>query len=104
MKIPYELVERIRKKGIKVYRRVQRVEILPTDEVWVVNDRGRERLPQIDTIILASDRRPNVFLAEVAERKSIETHIIGDASGVSIGDEGTVFVAIAAGYEVGRQI
>jgi len=99
-----DLIERIRKKNVKGYRRVQRVEILLTDEVWVVNHRGREKLPQIDTIILASDRRPNVFLAEVAERKGIETHIIGDASGVSTGDEGTVFAAIAAGYEVGRQI
>jgi len=99
-----DLVDRIRKKGVKVYRRVQVVEILPGDEVWIVSDRGREKLPQVDTIILASDRRPNVFLAEVAERKGIETHIIGDAKGVSTGDEGTVFAAIAAGYEVGRQI
>jgi len=99
-----DLMERIIKKGVKVYRRAQMVEILPVDEVWIVNDRGKGKLPQIDTIILASDRRPNVFLAEVADRKGIETHIIGDASGVSTGDEGTVFVAIAAGYEVGRQI
>ncbi len=65
---------------------------------------GRERLPEIDTIVLASDRRPNIFLAEVAERKGIETRIIGDAKGVTGADQGTVLAAIAMGYEVGRQI
>jgi hypothetical protein len=89
---------------VKRYKRVLRIEILPTDEVWMVNDGGRERLPEIATIVLASDRRPNIFLAEVAERKGIETRIIGDAKGVTGADQGTVLAAIAMGYEVGRQI
>ena len=98
------LVGRIISEGVKRYKRVQRVEILPTDEVWMVNGSGRERLPEIETIVLASDRRPNIFLAEVAERKGIETHIIGDARGVTGTDQGTVSAAIAMGYDVGRQI
>jgi len=100
----YYLMGRIITKGVKRYKNVQKVEILATDEVWIMSDRGRERLPEIDTIVLANDRRPNIFLAEVAERESIETHIIGDASGVTGEDQGTVLAAIAAGYEVGRQI
>jgi len=98
------LVGRIISKGVKRYKKVERVEILPTDEVWMVSDGGRERLPEIDTIVLASDRRPNIFLAEVAERKGIETHIIGDASGIAGEGQGTVQAAITAGYDVGRQI
>jgi len=98
------LMERITEKGVKQYESVQKVEILPADEVWIVRDGDREHLPEIDSIVLASDRRPNIFLAEAAERKGIETHIIGDASGVDGEDQGTVFAAIAAGYEVGRQI
>jgi 2,4-dienoyl-CoA reductase-like NADH-dependent reductase (Old Yellow Enzyme family) len=100
----FYLVGRIINKGVKRYKRVLRIEILPTDEVWMVNDGRRERLPEIDTIVLASDRRPNIFLAEVAERKGIETRIIGDAKGVTGADQGTVLAAIAMGYEVGRQI
>jgi hypothetical protein len=64
----------------------------------------RERLPAIDTIILASERRPNIFLAELADRKGIERHIIGDASGVANEGQGTIMAAIATGYDVGRQI
>jgi len=98
------LMGRIISKGVKRYKKVERIEILPTDEVWIVSDGGRERLPEIGTIVLASDRRPNVFLAEVAEKQGIETHIIGDANGVSGEGQGTVMAAIAAGYDVGRQI
>jgi 2,4-dienoyl-CoA reductase-like NADH-dependent reductase (Old Yellow Enzyme family)/thioredoxin reductase len=98
------LMGRIISKGVKRYKRVQKIEILPMDEVWMVNDSGREKLPEIDTIVLASDRRPNIFLAEMAERRGIETHIIGDAKGFAGRDQGTILAAIAAGYEVGRQI
>lgn len=100
----FYLIPRVMGKGVKRYRNVQEIEILPADEVWVVTDRGREKLPEINTIVLASERRPNIFLAEVSERKGIDTHIIGDASGVAGEDQGTVLTAIAAGYEVGRQI
>ena len=98
------LMERVVAKGVKRYKGVERVEILPTDEVWVVADGRRERLPGIETVVLASDRRPNIFLAEVAERKGIEAHIVGDASGVAAEGQGTIMAAIAAGYDVGRQI
>lgn len=98
------LVGRIISKGVKRYKTVQKIEILPTDEVWMVSGDGRERLPGIDTIVLASDRRPNIFLAELAERRGIETHVIGDAKGFAGKDQGTILAAIAAGYEVGRQI
>lgn len=98
------LMGRIISKGVKRYKRVQKIDIAPVDEVWIVNSSGRERLPEIDTIVLAGDRRPNIFLAEMAERKGIETHVVGDAKGFTGRDQGTVLAAISAGYDVGRQI
>ncbi|MBL7119416.1 MAG: FAD-dependent oxidoreductase [Dehalococcoidia bacterium] len=98
------LAARIVDEGVKRYKSVERIEILPTDDVWMVSQRGRERLPEIDTVVLASDRRPNIFLAEVAEKKGIETHIVGDACGVAGEGQGTIMAAIAAGYDAGRQI
>ena len=98
------LAARIVDEGVKRHKSVERIEILPTDDVWMVSQRGRERLPEIDTVVLASDRRPNIFLAEVAEKKGIETHIVGDAGGVAGEGQGTIMAAIAAGYDAGRQI
>ena len=100
----FYLRQRIRQKSVKLYRNVREIEILPVDEVWVVTDKGREKLPQIDTIVFASASRPNIFLAEVAERKGIETHIIGDAGGVAGEEQGMVLASIAGGYEAGRRI
>ena len=98
------LIGRLIDKGVKRYKNVEKVEVLPNDEVWMVSGGKRERLPQIDTMVLASDRHPNAFLAEVAERKGIATHTIGDASGVAGEGQGTVMAAITAGYDAGRQI
>ncbi|OGO03636.1 MAG: hypothetical protein A2Y72_06670 [Chloroflexi bacterium RBG_13_53_26] len=98
------LVGRLIEQGVKRHKNVEKVEILPTDEVWMTGGGRRERLPKIDTIVLASQRRPNMFLEEVAKRKGIETHIIGDASGVAGEGQGTIMAAITAGYDVGRQI
>ena len=98
------LIGRLIDKGVKRYKNVEKVEVLPNDEVWMVSGGKRERLPHIDTIVLASDRRPNAFLSEVAERKGIVTHTIGDASGVAGEGQGTVMAAITAGYDAGRQI
>ena len=98
------LMERIISKGVKRYKRIYRIEILPIDEVWMLNNDGRERLLEIDTIVLANGRRPNIFLLEMAEKKGIESHVIGDASGFAGRDQGTLLAAIAAGYDIGRQI
>ena len=98
------LMGRIISKGVKRYKKVHRIEILPTDNVWLVNENGRENLPQIDTIVVADERRPNAFLAELAERKGIEVHLVGDARGCTARDQGTILAAIATGYEVGRKI
>jgi pyruvate/2-oxoglutarate dehydrogenase complex dihydrolipoamide dehydrogenase (E3) component len=100
----YYLIGRLISEGAKRNRRVTNVEILPTDEVWIVTDKGREKLPQIDTIVFADKRRPNRSLIEVAEGKGIQTHVIGDASGTTEEGQGTVYTAIAAGYDIGRII
>jgi pyruvate/2-oxoglutarate dehydrogenase complex dihydrolipoamide dehydrogenase (E3) component len=98
------LVGRLIEQGVKRHKNVDKVEIRPTDEVWMVGGGKREQLHGIDTIVLASERLPNVFLEEVAHRKGIETHIIGDASGVADEGQGTIMAAITAGYDTGRQV
>ncbi len=105
------LMSRLAARGVKQYKNVHKVEILPGDEVWLTpagqTPAGawqRLKLPPIDTIVLAAERRPSVFLAEVAERQRIELKIVGDAAGVSEREQGTIMAAIATGYDAGRQI
>jgi len=95
---------RLIEKGVKRYKNVERIEIQPTDDVWMVCGGKRERLPGIDTIVLANERRPNIFLAEMADSNGIEKHIVGDAGGVAGEGQGTIMAAIATGYDVGRRI
>jgi 2,4-dienoyl-CoA reductase-like NADH-dependent reductase (Old Yellow Enzyme family)/NADPH-dependent 2,4-dienoyl-CoA reductase/sulfur reductase-like enzyme len=98
------LMGRLIDKGVRRYKNVEKVDIQPTDDVWMVCGGKSERLPGIDTIVLANERRPNIFLAEVAEKKGIEVHIVGDASGVAGEGQGTIMAAIATGYDIGRRI
>lgn len=98
------LIGRVLSQAVTTYRRVHEIEILPDDEVWLVNAKGREALPGIETMVLASDRRPNIFLAEAAEKMGIECHIVGDASGVTEEGQGTIMAAITAGYDAGRMV
>ncbi|MFC2027656.1 FAD-dependent oxidoreductase [Chloroflexota bacterium] len=100
----YHLEQRLLQRDMKRYPETEKIEILAGDEVWVVSAVGRENLPGIDTIVFAGERRPDRFLVEIAEKKGIETIIIGDANGVSGEGQGTVMAAIAAGYDAGRQI
>ncbi len=96
--------ERLSAAGVKHYAEVDRVEVLAHDDVQMVSASGRQRLPDIETIVLAKGRRPNRSLVEIAEKTGIETHVIGDASGVEHQDQGTVQAAIASGYDAGRMI
>jgi 2,4-dienoyl-CoA reductase-like NADH-dependent reductase (Old Yellow Enzyme family)/thioredoxin reductase len=98
------LTGRLIDKGVRRYKNVERIEIQPTDDVWMVCDGKRQRLPGIDTIVLANERRPNIFLAEMAEKEGIEVHLVGDATGVASEGQGTIMAAIATGYDIGRRI
>ncbi|MFO8101314.1 MAG: FAD-dependent oxidoreductase [Dehalococcoidia bacterium] len=99
------LMERIRNQDkVKLYRNVEKMEILPMDDVWIITENGRESLPGIKTLVFAGERRPNRFLAELAEKKGIETHLVGDSFGVAEEEQGTVLSAIATAYDVARQI
>jgi 2,4-dienoyl-CoA reductase-like NADH-dependent reductase (Old Yellow Enzyme family)/thioredoxin reductase len=98
------LTGRLIDRGVKRYKNVEKVDIQATDDVWMICGGKREKLPGIDTIVLANERRPNIFLAEIADRKRIEKHIIGDAGGVAGEGQGTIMAAFATGYDVGRRI
>ncbi|MFO8010191.1 MAG: FAD-dependent oxidoreductase [Dehalococcoidia bacterium] len=99
------LLDRISETGaVTIHQNVERMEILPADDVWIVREGLKENLPGVETIVFASDRRPNRFLAEISERMGIETHLAGDARGVMEEGMGTLMAAIASGYDAGRQI
>lgn len=98
------LEERLTTAGVTTHTNIEYLEIQANEEVWIVSASDKQRLVDIDTIVFARDRRPNRFLAEMAEKKGVVYHIIGDASGVDHEDQGTVMAAIAAGYDVERQI
>jgi 2,4-dienoyl-CoA reductase-like NADH-dependent reductase (Old Yellow Enzyme family) len=98
------LMGRLVDRGVKRYKNIERIDLQATDQVWMICGGKNERLPGIDTIVFASERRPNIFLAEVAEKKGIEVHLAGDATGVIGEGQGTIMAAIATGYDVGRRI
>ncbi len=100
----YHLQERLSQRNMKQYPETEKIEILTGDEVWVVSSAGRENLLGVETIVFAGERRPDRFLVEAAEKKGIETIIIGDANGIAGEGQGTIMTAIAAGYDAGRQV
>lgn len=100
----YHLQDRLSQRDMKQYPETEKIEILAGDEVWVVSSSGRENLPSVDTIVFSGERRPDRFLAEIAEKKGIKTIIIGDAHGVAGEGQGTIMAAITAGYDAGRQL
>ena len=100
----FYLMGRLTEKGVKRSKKACRVEIMPTDEVWVIYDETKEKLQQIHTIVFAGRRLPDKSVAEISVRAGIETYTIGDAAGTMEMDQGTVLAAIATGYEVGRRL
>ena len=98
------LTGRIIKKGVQRIKNVDAVEILPGDEVYLVVQGERQHLPGIDTLVLANERHAERTLVEISEKLGIETHVIGDAADVASDEGGTIFSAVAQGYDVARQL
>jgi len=98
------LIARIIQKGVRRIKNMKKIEILPDDEVWIVTGEGRENLPDIDTIVLASERQSERSLAELSEKIGIETHIIGDAKDAVGEASAMIMTSIAQGYDLARQL
>ncbi len=100
------LLDRIKGcQRVSIYLSVQRIEIRPVDKVRIIyGDSQVQNLPEVKDIVFASDRRPNRFLAEIAERKGIESYLAGDAKAVMEEGTGTIMAAVASGYDIGRQV
>lgn len=79
--------------------------VVTANGVKIVHKGGEDALPRVDTVVLADKRTKNAYIAEVAEKKGIETYIVGDAHMLYEDDTAaTVMNAIAEAYTVGRQI
>jgi 2,4-dienoyl-CoA reductase-like NADH-dependent reductase (Old Yellow Enzyme family)/thioredoxin reductase len=98
------LLGRTDRKGVRRVKLVHGVEIDAGDNVWLATGKGREHIPGIDTIVFAGERRSDRSLAEICERRGLETHVIGDAFDVTSEDGGTIFANIAQAYDVARSI
>lgn len=98
------LVNRTRQKQVKQYKHVHQVEVDADEQVHLVTAQGRVHLPAIDTIVIAADRKSDRAVAELAERRGIETHVVGDAKDVESEDAGTMFVNIAQAYDLARHL
>jgi len=98
------LVGRTIEKKVRRFKDVRNIVIGTDDSVSVVTDKGSEILPDIDTIVFASERRSNRSVAELAKARGLETYIVGDASDVVSEDSGTIFTNIAQAYDIARRI
>ncbi|MEO7679391.1 MAG: FAD-dependent oxidoreductase, partial [Sphingomonas sp.] len=99
------LLNRQNAKNVRRVKNVHDIEVGDDDEVWLVTDGGRERLPGVDTIVFASERRSERSVGELAEAFGAKTIYVGDAKDVTSSDiAGTIFANIAMAYDAARQI
>lgn len=97
------LFNRLGRKGVERIKRVERIE-LEGDTIVLIAGAEHIRLPGIDAVVFASDRRSDRALAEAARARGLETHVVGDAHDASSEQAGTVFANIAHAYDVARRI
>ena len=99
------LVARTIQKNVRRFKNVQDIEIDLTTGVRAGHATGaRSRLPGIDTIVFAGERRSDRSIAEIAKSRGLETYVIGDAADVSTEDSGTILPTIAQAYDRARAI
>ena len=98
------LVARTIEKKVQRFKNVHDIEIAENGGVTLVTDKGMESLPDIGTIVFASERRSTRTLVEIAKGKGYDTHVIGDAFDVTSEDAGTIFANIAQAYDTARRI
>jgi 2,4-dienoyl-CoA reductase-like NADH-dependent reductase (Old Yellow Enzyme family)/thioredoxin reductase len=72
------LVQRIRKKGVRILTESKVTEILPDGVKYISQDR-EEIIHGMDAIVLAMGTASNRRLAEILKRRGLETFVIGDA-------------------------
>ncbi|WP_084398714.1 oxidoreductase [Henriciella aquimarina] len=99
------LLNRQNSKNVRRIKNVHHIEIDPgTNAIKLLGDGSPEVLPNIDTIVFASDRRSERGLVEAAEALGAETFVVGDAHDISSENAGTIFNNIAHAYDTARQV
>jgi 2,4-dienoyl-CoA reductase-like NADH-dependent reductase (Old Yellow Enzyme family) len=98
------LIGRTIKKQVKRVKNVRALAPHAERGIALITAEGREVLPQIDTIVLASQRQPERGFAEIARAAGYETHVIGDAADMESEDSGTIFANIAQAYHLARRL
>jgi 2,4-dienoyl-CoA reductase-like NADH-dependent reductase (Old Yellow Enzyme family)/thioredoxin reductase len=102
----YPLRVALKKLGVSLYKEVSLPESsITSGGVKIVHKKGTETLPKIDTVVLAGERTKNAYVAEITEKKGIETHIVGDADMLYEDPlAGSVLMATQSANEVARRI
>lgn len=96
------LIGRTIRKQVKRLKNLRALALRPDGAIELVTPEGSEALFGIDTIVLASDRRPDRGFAEIARTRGYATHVIGDAADMASEDSGTIFANIAQAYDLAR--
>jgi 2,4-dienoyl-CoA reductase-like NADH-dependent reductase (Old Yellow Enzyme family)/thioredoxin reductase len=98
------LVGRTRKKNVKQFKNIHRIDVTESQEVWLRGKAGDVQLPRVDSIVLASERQSDRSMLDEVKRRGIEVHVIGDAKDLSSEDGGTIFANVAQAYDVARHL
>jgi glycerate-2-kinase len=98
------LVGRTAQKQVKRFKSVTDIQVGAHGTVRLTTPQGVQELPAIDTIVLASERRSDRSVAELANARGLETYVIGDAQDIVSEDAGTIFTNIAMAYDRARAV
>lgn len=98
------LVGRTMAKNVRRIKNVRDIVIDGEDQIWLHSEQGREHLPDVKTVVFASERRSDRSLAEVAKSMGLETYVVGDAFDATSEDAATIFANVAQAYDIARRI
>lgn len=97
------LTNRLASHDVNRIKNVHSIEPQGAGKVRLETPEGQV-LIDVDTVVLASDRREQRGLAEISTKSGYETYIVGDAHDVSSENAGTIFNNIAHAYDLARNV
>ena len=98
------LLNRQNEKKVRRIKDVYGVALGEGHELRLDTAEGSVSLPDVGTIVFASERKSDRTLVEAAERSGAKVIVVGDAHDVESENAGTIFNNIANAYDAARSI